>query len=277
MILVDLNQVLISNLMAQTRGDIKADKDLIRHMVVTSLKGYNTKFAGEYGKQVLCSDASNPWRRTYFPNYKYSRRKGRDDDQRDWTEIFNVITEIKNEIRDNFPYVMLYIEQAEADDIIATLVKEYHQSEKIMIISGDKDFIQLQKYQNVKQYAPIQKKMIGDDNPNRFLQEQIMRGDRSDGIPNVLSDNDVFVTGTKQKPITKKRLELLLNGQELDDNIKSNIERNTKLIDLDRVPALIYNTIISNYRNYKVNDRSLLLNYFITNKLSTLIENINDF
>src|SRR6056300_1478564 len=280
MILVDLNQVLISNLMAQTRGrsDVKPNKEMIRHMVINSLRGFNLKFKEDYGKMVLCSDAGNPWRRDVFPNYKHSRRKGRVDSATDWDYIFTVITEIKNEIAENFPYVVMYVERCEADDIIATLV-QHNNNEPIMIISGDKDFIQLQKYENVKQYSPIQKKFVEDTDPKKFLHKQIIKGDRSDGIPNILSEDDIFLTDKKQSPITKKRLEEWLDIENipLGSETKKYYERNKKLIDLDQIPGLIYNDIKSKYINYKVNDRTLLLTYFIENKLKSLIENINDF
>ena len=278
MILVDLNQVLISNLMAQTRGEVSADVDMIRHMVMNSLRNYNKMFKEEYGKMVLCSDAADPWRREIFPLYKYSRRKGRDEDERDWTEIFNILHNIKQEIKDNFPYVVLTLDNTEADDIIAVLTKEA--KEKVMIISGDKDFIQLQKYTHVKQYAPIQKKMIGEDiDPVVFLREQIIKGDRSDGIPNILSEDDIFTTDKKQAPITKKRL---LEWSNIDNiplgsETKKYYERNKKLIDLDEIPDRIYNNILNEYKEYKVNDRSQLLTYFIENKLKVMIENISDF
>jgi 5'-3' exonuclease len=278
MILVDLNQVLISNLMAQTRGEVTADVDMIRHMVMNSLRNYNKMFKKEYGAMVLCSDASDPWRRQVFPLYKYSRRKGREDDQRDWSEIFNILHSIKQELKDNFPYVVLTLDNTEADDIIAVMVKEA--KEKVMIISGDKDFIQLQKYTHVKQYAPIQKKMVGEDiDPVVFLREQIIKGDRSDGIPNILSEDDIFTTDKKQAPITKKRL---LEWSNIDNiplgsETKKYYERNKQLIDLDEIPDRIYNNILNEYKSYKVNDRSQLLTYFIENKLKVMIENISDF
>src|SRR5210317_122984 len=280
MILVDLNQVLISNLMAQTRGQpdvTNANEEMIRHMVMNSLRGFNVKFRNKYGKMVLCSDAANPWRKDIFPNYKYSRKKGREESSFDWDNIFNIITNIKNEIKENFPYVVMYNERCEADDIIATLVKYYHQSEPIMIVSGDKDFIQLQRFTNVEQFAPIQKKFLGEDIvPEQFLMEHIIKGDRSDGIPNILSADDCFVTGEKQKPITKKRLEEFSSGQ-MDAETKANFERNKKLVDLMQIPGLLENEIINSYRTYKFNDRSKLLTYFIENKLKSLMENIGDF
>jgi len=286
MILVDLNQVLISNLMAQTRGqpDITtANEDMIRHMVMNSLRGFNVKFRNKYGKMVLCSDASNPWRKDIFPHYKYSRKKSREESSFDWENIFNIITNIKNELKENFPYVVMYNERCEADDIIATLTKYYYQHEPIMIVSGDKDFIQLQFYKGVDQYAPIQKRMIGIDeegmriDAREFLLEQIMKGDRSDGIPNILSPDDCFVTGEKQKPMTKKRLDEYSCIDNHTDEISKNWLRNKKLIDLNQIPQVYEDAIINSYRSYKVNDRSKLLTYFIENKLKSLMENIGDF
>ena len=281
MILVDLNQVLISNLMAQTRGksDVKPNKDMIRHMVLNSLRGFNLKFREEYGTMVLCSDAGDPWRREIFPNYKHGRRKSRVDGPFDWDNIFQIITEIKNEIRDNFPYIVMYVENSEADDIIATLVKQ--QTEDLyLIISGDKDFIQLHHYGNVYQFSPLLKGFIGEqEDPIRFLREQIIKGDRSDGVPNILSDDDIFLRDERQRPINKKRLEEWSNVDNipLGSETRKYYDRNKKLIDLSMIPDNITESIINRYKNYKVNDRSLLLQYFIDNKLKALIENINDF
>tara|TARA_B100000575_G_scaffold288174_1_gene287762 strand:+ start:1003 stop:1848 length:846 start_codon:yes stop_codon:yes gene_type:complete len=281
MILVDLNQVLISNLMAQTRGQpdkTTANEDMIRHMVINSLRGFNVKFKTKYGKMVLCSDAGDPWRRDIFPHYKYSRKKGREESTFDWDNIFNIITNIKNEIKENFPYIVMYNEKCEADDIIATLVKYHYQDEPIMIVSGDKDFIQLQQYKNVKQYAPIQKEFVGEGiDPKQFLLEQILKGDRSDGVPNILSEDNVFVTGEKQKPMTKKRMDEYAYDENRTDFLNKNFRRNETLIDLTKIPKVYEDAIINSFREYKVNDRSKLLTYFIENKLKSLMENIGDF
>ena len=281
MILVDLNQVLISNLMAQVRGkgDVKPNKDMIRHMVLNSLRGFNVKFKDEYGTMVLCSDAGDPWRRDFFPNYKYSRKQARLDGPFDWDNIFNIITEIKNEVRDNFPYVVMYVENSEADDIIATLVKQQTES-KYLIVSGDKDFVQLQHYGNVYQWSPLLKGYIGEqEDPVKFLREQIIKGDRSDGVPNILSADDVFVKGERQKPVMKKQLEewVDIDNIPLGSETKKYYNRNKKLIDLSQIPLTIENNIINTYKNYKIKDRSLLLNYFMDKKLKSLIDKINDF
>ena len=281
MILVDLNQVLISNLMAQIRGkaDVKPNKEMIRHMVLNSLRGFNVKFKEEFGDLVLCSDAGDPWRREFFPNYKYSRKQARQDGPFDWDEIFNIITEIKNEVKDNFQYKVMYVENSEADDLIATIIK-LQEEDKYLIISGDKDFIQLAHYGNVYQWSPLLKGFIGEqEDPRVFLKTQIIKGDRSDGVPNILSDDDIFLRDERQRPINKKRLEEWSNVDNipLGSETRKYYDRNKKLIDLSMIPENISESIINRYKNYKVNDRSQLLQYFIDNKLKALIENINDF
>ena len=283
MILVDLNQVLISNYMAQTRGQKAPNIDMFRHMVLNSIRGYNLKFKEEYGTQILCADSANPWRRDYFPNYKYQRKQVRLETQETsdkWDDLFDIITEVKHEIAENFPYMVLSVDYSEADDIIAILCREAHNNkEKVMIVSGDKDFIQLHKYEEVNQYSPIQKKFIKDEDPKKYLHEQIIKGDRSDGVPNILSDDNVFVTGEKQQPIHKKRLQewAELDNIPLGSITRLNYQRNKKLIDLDEIPLAIQEDIINTYRSYEVPDSSKLLQYFIDHKLKNLMSNINDF
>ena len=281
MILVDLNQVMISNLMAQNRGNLSelSSKDAVRHSILNTIRAFNVKFKDEYGEMVLCSDAADPWRRDIFPNYKHQRRKGRVESQIDWEGLFYIMSNIREEFKFKLPYRVLHIDKAEADDIIATLVKQ--QTEDLyLIISGDKDFIQLQHYGNVYQFSPLLKSFIGEQlDATVFLREQIIKGDRSDGVPNILSDDDIFLRDERQRPINKKRLEEWSNIDNipLGSETRKYYDRNKRLIDLSMIPENISQSIINRYNNYKVNDRSLLLQYFIDNKLKALIENINDF
>ena len=281
MILIDLNQVMISNLMAQNRGNLSElpSKDAVRHSILNTIRAFNVKFKDEYGEMVLCSDAADPWRRDIFPNYKHQRRKGRVESQIDWEGLFYIMSNIREEFKFKLPYRVLHIDKAEADDIIATLVKQ--QTEDLyLIISGDKDFIQLQHYGNVYQFSPLLKSFIGEnESAEVFLREQIIKGDRSDGVPNILSDDDIFLRDDRQKPINKKRLEEWSNIENipLGSETRKYYERNKRLIDLSMIPENISESIINRYKDYKVNDRSLLLQYFIDNKLKALIENINDF
>ena len=278
MILVDMNQVTLSSLMVQIGNRTALEPDLVRHMVLNSLRLYRRQFSDEYGELVLCYDNKTNWRREYFPNYKYSRRKDRKASKLDWGAIFDTLHLIKQELQDNFPYKVLEVENAEADDIIATLCKNY-QDEKIMIVSGDKDFIQLQKYPNVSQYSPILKKYVNGHDPDTYIKEHILKGDTSDGIPNVLSPDNTFVDGLRQRPLGRKKIETWLDMHidDLQDEVKRNYQRNNTLINLDNVPENLEKEIMVDFSEAPCGDRSKILNYFIQSRLKELTESIGDF
>ena len=282
MIILDMNQISVASLMMQlnmSKTDV-VDENMVRHMILNSVRMYRTQFVKDYGEIVLAWDSKHYWRRDYFPHYKKNRRKSRDKDGKDWESIFNCLNKIKQELADNFPYKHIEVHGAEADDIIATLVKEYP-NEKIMIISGDKDFIQLQKYSNVSQYSPILKKHVNGEDPNDYIRVHILKGDASDGVPNVLSNDDVFVEGLRQKPLSKKKIEAWkdgnFDGKIVNDNVIRNYERNKTLIDLECIPNEISANIKTTFQEAKHGDKSKLLTYFIENRLKELTDSIGDF
>ena len=281
MILVDMNQVTISNLMIQMK-DEPLSEDLVRHMVLNSLRSFKTKFSKDFGELVLCYDDKHCWRKDYFPYYKQNRKKARSESSLDWNELFDILTKIQNELEENFPYKVLKINGAEADDIIAILSNKISSTpnlyEEILIISGDKDFIQLHQSDNVKQYSPTLKKFVVDENPEQYKFEHIIRGDKGDGVPNVLSQDTVFVEDLRQRPITKKKLiEWKENGIP-EGEIKRNYQRNKTLIDFDSIPnelgELIYNMWVDKITQ---NDKSKILPYFMKHRLKELTEKLGDF
>jgi hypothetical protein len=279
MILVDLNQVLLAGLMAQIANQKgKLDEHLIRHMVLNIIRNHVKNFRAEYGEVVLCCDNRKYWRKEYFPFYKASRKKNRDKSNLDWHLIFDMLAKFKQELKDNFPYKVLDVEGAEADDIIGTLAPRQAAHEKVLILSSDGDFLQLQNYPNVKQYNPSQKKYVISEKPILELKEKIIRGDKGDGIPNVLSSSDCFVRDLRQTPITQKVLDKLMSESYLEQNdtVKANFIRNSTLIDLSFIPAEIKEKIINTYEETKP-AKGKLLNYFIEHKLKNLMEVIEEF
>ena len=277
MILVDMSQIMMASIMMHLhmQKEKQIDENMVRHMILNSLRMYRTRFISEFGELVLCYDSRHYWRRDYFPEYKHSRRKGRESDSKDWDEIFGCLNKIKEEIKDNMPYKFLEVYGAEADDIIATLCSE--SSDEIMILSGDKDFIQLQIYPNVKQYSPITKKMINGINPDDYLKEHVLKGDTSDGVPNVLSPDNSFVDGIRQKPLSKKKIAAMIDGNFPNDEVKRNYQRNKTLIDLGCAPNELRTEILNTYKDAPENGRSKILNYFIKQRLKTLTESIGEF
>ena len=284
MLLVDFNQVVISNFMAQVGNhtNIPLDEGLLRHMILNTLRLNRNKFSNNYDEMIICCDSKKYWRREVFPFYKAGRKKDREASGVDWSTMFNTLSLVRQELIDHFPYKTLMVEGAEADDIIGTLVHRYHNYKKdILILSSDKDFMQLQIYDNVKQYSPVHKKYIRTGDPELYLKEHIIKGDRGDGIPNVASPDSVFVSGGRQKPMRKKLIETIANTNiltaDINEEIKRNYARNQMLVDLSKTPDNIQNEICELYTNYEVKDRSNLFNYFVDKKLKNLMENISEF
>ena len=281
MILIDLTQVLIASLMAQTRGGKEPiNEDMVRHICLKSLAMYRRKYHRTYGELVLADDSYNVWRKDIYPFYKANRKKTRDKDSKDWNQIFDCISIIREELKVNFPYKYICISKCEADDIIGTLCEKYGETENIMIVSGDKDFQQLQRYRKVKQFSPITKKNIKltQEQAEEYLTDHIIGGDTGDGVPNVLSQDDVFVSGMRQRPLSKKKREVIKDPLVMnDDEVDRNLQRNRSLIDLTYIPNEYKNQILHEFDNVEVASRGGLLNYFIKNRLMDLEESIGDF
>jgi len=278
MIIVDINQIMISNLMVTIhRDNLELGEDLIRHMVLNSLRGHNKKFRKEYGQMVIACDSGNVWRRQAFPNYKAGRKANREKSEHDWTMIFDLLSKVKNEIKQFLPYKVIEVESVEADDIIAVLCRRTN--EKVLILSGDKDFIQLHN-DRIKQYNPVLNKFVGQgENPSLYIREHILKGDRSDGIPNVLSDDNVFIEGRRQRPLSKKKIEAWCNEivPTFNEEEQKNYDRNKTLIDLNCIPKEFEDKINREFENFEVATRDKILGYFINKKLKTLIEVIDEF
>ena len=274
--LVDFSQIVIGSYMTASKyADV--DMEVLRPPVLNSLRIYRTKFIEEYGELILCCDDRKTWRKEMFPNYKASRKKSRQVSGIDWKNLYDCLNQLKDELRYWFPYKLIQIEKAEADDIIATLVGLI--SERTLILSSDKDFIQLQGF-NVRQYSPMQKKYV-DGNAKWSLHEKIVRGDVGDGIPNIMSDDNVFVDeGRRQKPITAKKVDAWYNldpNMYCDSEMLRNYNRNKQLVDLDEIPESIRINISKQFESIKVGDRRRLLTYFINHRLKNLTENLSEF
>lgn len=283
MLLLDFNQVCISNLMAQlgNHTNAKIEEDLLRHMVLNTIRSLKTKFS-EYGDLVICCDDKKVWRKDVFPFYKANRKKAREESEIDWNNIFSTLSKIRQEIKTYLPYRVIQVEGAEADDVIGTLCIKNGQllntGEQIMILSGDKDFIQLQVFGNVSQYDPVRKKSLKNDDPIMFTRELILKGDRGDGIPNILSPDDCLVNNSRQKPIRIDRFTSLTNPRkELTGELLKNWIRNEELIDLTYTPSSLQEKIIQEYDSESGKSKDQLLEYLMSHKLKTLIENIDDF
>ena len=279
-ILVDLNQVMISAVIAQVNTKQPLQEDLIRHIALNALRANSKKFKSEFGELVLCCDSKVYWRKQIFPHYKAHRKAAREKSPLDWNLIFKVLNSIKSELREYFPYKVVEVIGAEADDVIGTLAPRLSANEKVLIISSDKDFVQLQRYGNVKQYNPMLGVFVTSNNPTRDLKEKVMRGDAGDGIPNMLSSDDVFVVGKRQSPITNKKLNEWLEKDPKDcfnEELYRNYKRNDTLINFDNIPLEIRQNIVNEFDNTEPSTKQKLYKYLVEKKMINLLEVIDEF
>ena len=282
MILLDFSNIIIGSIMIahKTSNQDAASEDFIRHLVLNSIRNYRVKYRAKYGEIVICTDFLSSWRKEQFKYYKANRKKVREKQEQkggmDWKELFSVINQIIKEIDEYFPYKVISVPHAEGDDVIAVLSKNF--DENSIIISSDKDFSQLHRFKYLKQYSPIQKKMVITSDPYKYLKEHIIRGDKGDGIPNILSADDCILEGVRQKPISKKKIATWMNEPDMT-HVDPNWKRNQRLIDFDYIPKDIADAILYEYKKTKITNGmpGRFTSYFVKNKLNYLMEHKGDF
>ena len=279
MLIFDFNQVIIANLMEQIGSSKTAvEESLVRHMVLNTIRANVRKFR-EYGEVVIACDNKRYWRRDYFPLYKANRKKNRDSSGHDLPAIFECMKNVREELKQHAPYRVIDVDGAEADDVIGVLTQKMAQMEKVLILSSDKDFVQLQTNPNVKQYSPTMKKFITTTDAAIQLTELIIRGDSGDGIPNVMSADNCLAEGIRQKAITEKVMKDVLEKTRgtMPESLARNWHRNQTLIDLSFIPEDIRNSILTTYSDTKPATRQQFMNYMIANRLTNLLVVIDEF
>lgn len=292
MILVDFSSITLAHILAALPKLPELNEQIIRHLVLNSLVHTQRKFRSDYGELVICCDSKGSWRKETFPYYKANRKNQRAATTIDWNLIYSSLNSIIEDLHVVFPYKTIKVDRAEADDIIAVLIKN-QVSDKYLIVSNDKDFNQFQYfYKNVDQFMSLSEKFYKVTFNEAVLNyyKHIISGDAVDGIPNIFSDDDAIVNINKrQNRVTQKRQEevikILLNNESLEEklpDIAANYTRNKTLIDLSKVPDDIEKSIMEAFtfegtNPLKAKDRSQILNYLTQHKLKNLMTNLADF
>jgi len=291
-IIIDLSQTMIASIITQigNHTNIELKEDLVRHIVLNNIRAIRSKYA-DHKEVVIACDDRHYWRRDAFPAYKGTRKKDREKSEIDWTALFNTLSTIKEELKEHFPYAVVQAPGAEADDVIATLVNwaatnKTHpvgvfreEPEPVVIISGDKDFVQLHTHKHVQQYDFVNRRQVTADDPVAFLRELVLRGDRGDGIPNVISPANSLIDGIRQNKMTEKRLTALLESDPASypADVSDRYKLNSLLIDFSNIPTAVQDKVITEYKYQQGKGREKLFNYFVKNKLKHLMEHIGEF
>lgn len=280
MILIDFSQVIFSEALDfYSKSNEQIEMPLLRHLALSKIMDLKNKFKKYSDEIVICLDGQNYWRKQIFPYYKQQRKLQQEKTKFDWDSFFENFNQLKQEFKDNLPFKIIEVESAEADDIIAVLCFNFAKTKDIIIVSSDKDLLQLQAVYNlpIKQYSPYHEKFIDAKSQNYDLFVHIVKGDSSDGIPNILSDDDVFLQKDKrQKPISTKKLDEWRHFGDGTGLFCESVEqlekfnRNQKLIDMRFIPKEIEENIIDAYNNVQVN--SNLFDYMVKHRLRKLLE-----
>jgi hypothetical protein len=283
MIIVDYSGIAVAAAFSQKHPD-QLDQGVVRHMILNSLRMHNQKNRDEFGQMVIACDSSS-WRKEIFPEYKAARKKSREKSKLDWNNFFTMVNTVRDEIKENFSYPVVTVDRAEADDIIGILVselQEFGRHEEILIVSGDKDFLQLQQFSNVKQYSPVQRKFLECEDPHRYLFEHICKGDASDGVPNVLSSDKTFTEELRQTPLRAKRIDEWWENRHslqnhMDQEVWRNYQRNEWMINLRKTPPEIRKEVINQVGEQSGKNNNKILNYLVTNRCGLLVESAQEF
>lgn len=297
MIAIDYSGVAISAITG-FREDLQQDEahieNLIRHVVISTIKGLKQKFYREYGSEVIIACDSGPyWRHDVFEHYKANRKKDKSDSYIPWKLVRKYMDAIQHDLYTHFPYKVISVNGAEADDIIAVMVQDIATRpqegllddgpSKVLIVSRDKDMSQLLTHNNIRQYNPVDKKFVQlEMSPKMYLRSLILTGDSGDGVPNVFSPADSFVSGIRQKPATAKKMQPFLEADNMlhateDEDIRKRIIENTQLIALSRIPKKLREKIIQVYEDKPNGNQLSVLKYLASKGMKQMIGDIDDF
>ncbi len=283
MILLDYSAVAIANMMVAIRIDNEqVSMQFALHMILNSIRRANKQFKSEFGTMVICCDDKKNWRRKTFQPYKYKRRKDKEESEIDWDLINECLDFVKKELRKGFPYLVVQVEEAEADDIIGALARYATANKKpSVVVSNDKDFVQLHS-DFVCQWRPCEKAYVRNPDPKSFLKRLIIKGDKDDGVPNIKSPDEIFMTeGKRQKSIFQKELDVWIpddDNASIPSEFMDNYYRNKRMIDLTFTPNDIKESAVMQFIDGRQKaNKPAMTKFFMKNKLRYLHERINDF
>lgn len=254
--IIDSNNVMIT--IAQS---LAADKRTASHAYdVNSLRKALFSYLAKYlqqGKKVVMAVDSGSWRKTAFVHYKARRAEEKERSDFDYKAFLAAYQAVVNEFKENAHFPVIEEPGCEGDDIIFVISVLFLDTEEVTIHSTDKDLLQLQTYfSNVRQFSPRDWKFMTPAGKGYDLIEHLVRGDSGDGVPNVLSDDRVFVDRVRQTVLTPKRYQetydkvsALVKGEVLFDGVDevfaARFARNKKLIDLREIPEDVVLKIIA--------------------------------
>ena len=277
------NATFFINLKDKTIKDQDELLNLWRHSLLTSILKRKKKINPD---EIILAIDSYSWRNDYFQYYKAVRKANKTKSDIDFDFFYKASDKLIKEIKAYFPWYVIEKRGAEGDDILAILSNHLHKNNDVVLLTSDKDMVQLLKLNNVKYYSYRDDEYKNIKNPYEVLLRLILSGDKDDGIPNLLSPDNIFVSEGRQKQCgPQKQDKILQQGIDdfLDENpeCKENYQRNKKLIELSKqtIPEEVWNEVIDEFENYEKveSDFINILTFFRKNNMKMLQDRIQEF
>lgn len=302
MIIIDYSSTAIATLTGGfmdelNTSDYEKVENIARHAILSTIKSFKKRFSDKFGdKIVIAVDNKHYWRRDYFSAYKHGRKKAREESGINWEFVHKAMDATKKDLIAHFPYIVIDVDGAEADDVIAVVstttlrqtsdvfsLFDDGEPEKTLVITTDKDMSQLLIHKHIKIWNPrLQKQITLDEKPEMFLKRLILTGDSGDAIPNVFSVANSFVDGIRQKPATEKKMQPLLDAKQwcdatTDQALIDRIEQNTVLIDFARIPKWVQQNIIAAYNQPNTKNKMDVMKYLISKDMKLMLKDLEQF
>ena len=243
-----------------------------KHLMINCIKGYIETFKPDHLIFAL-DNKKKLWRHEIYSDYKGQRNAQRAASPVDFEKFFPIAHKFRDELKKLMPNVyFVSADGIEADDFTAVIIKSIaSRCTEILNISTDKDFYQLYKYPNYKQWNPIKKTFCEVFDPQLYLQEKILCGDKSDNIPSVIPR---MGPGRAHKYVN--RLDELF--EEHPEAVEK-YEMNKKLISFDFIPKEIENKILDIFKSYETKEYSgrNMFSFLTENGLGKLTEDLQEF
>lgn len=296
--LFDMSQLALATALVNFPDKEKINKNMVRHLILNTVKFNVKKFKAEYPNVILCFDNAEGgyWRRDYGYFYKKNRGQARDASTWDWEGYFDGMKSIVEEFPKYMPYTSLNIKRIEADDIIGILTKKLAlDGVPVMIVSSDGDYPQLQQFPDVKQWAPQLKKFVKPKHgsPRMDLFYKLLKGDKKDNVASVRVRSDFWYTRQEKENTPPMKTSVIEeccaadNEQQIKEilekaypdnkDIFARFKENQIMIDMNCMPDDIVAQIMTSYNEYKPAPRGRMYSYFVKNSLSNHMKNINEF
>ena len=206
----------------------------------------------ESNSVILCQEGKKNWRYDVFEDYKSNRKEAKAKSKLDFDTFYPMADSFCEKLKQYVPNIyQLKVEGSEGDDLIAILTKNLTPKNEVVCVSTDRDFYQLLKYNGYSQYHPIKRQYVHVVNPERYLLEKIVVGDKGDGIPHVKPKVSVKTAAS----IVEAGLEDWLSKE--DPQIRANFERNKKLIDFDCIPVHVQQKVMEEFKKLRFSSMSM--------------------